>query len=93
MSRARLPDEGRNELRQRLDEIGGRLPKDAALHRDRVEALRATCRHRIMYIEEGTGDRSDCMVYALEIPIELVVITATLEVFSTNFSRWCFPDF
>ena|SRR3989338_5466013 len=76
MSTTRIPVGGRTELRQRLDEISGSSPEDIALHQGRVKTLSAPCPHSIKYIEDGGGDRSDCMVYALEIPLDLVVTTA-----------------
>jgi len=91
MSRTKIPDEDRNELRQRLDENSGHSPEDTARHRERVEALSAACPHSIKYIEEGAGNRSDCMVYALEIPIKLVVIAATLDSIVDKFFTVALP--
>lgn len=91
MSTTRITVGGRTELRQRLDEISGRSPEDIALHRERVEALSGACPHSIKYIEDGGGDRSDCIAYALEIPIKLLVIAATLDSILDKFVRLALP--
>jgi hypothetical protein len=57
MSRTKIADGDRNELRQRLDEIAGSSPRDISLHRERVEALNAASPHSIKYIEEAAADR------------------------------------
>jgi hypothetical protein len=77
MSRAKIPDDNINELRQRLDEIAGRSREDISFHPDRVQALNATFPHTIKYIDEGGGDRSDCMMYVFEIPPDLINVAAT----------------
>src|SRR5919109_261776 len=93
MSRTKIPEEDQNELRQRLDEISGRSPEDTSCHRERVDLLNAVYHHNIKYVEEGGGDRSDCMVYALEIPFGLINLAATFQASLTNFSWWCFLGF
>lgn len=77
MSRVKIPDDNRNELRQRLEEIAGCSRQDIGSHPNRVEVLNATLPHTIKFIDEGGGDRSDCMMYVLEIPPDLVNIVAT----------------
>ena len=41
MSKAKIPDESTNQLRQRLDGIAGRSPRDIDFHHERIEALNA----------------------------------------------------
>jgi hypothetical protein len=74
---SQIADGSSNELRQRLDEITGRSFKDIDFHPDGIEALNATRPHTIKYIGPGGGDRSDCMLYALEIPTDFVNVAAT----------------
>jgi hypothetical protein len=92
MSRIKIPDEYRNELRERLNEIGGRTPEDTALHPERVDVLSRTCPHSIKYIEDDIGDRSECMVYALEIPLDLVNVTATFHSILDEFFAGALPS-
>ena len=67
-------------MRQELDQIGGNVPEDIAVHRQRIEALHVTWSHSIKYAETRPGDRSDCMVHALEIPIGLVNVATTMNI-------------
>ena len=79
MSRAKLPDEDKKELRQRLDEIAGSTTEDIALHHKRVEQLSIEYAHSIKYIDEGGGAITDCVEYALNIPSDLISIVATFN--------------
>ncbi|MGE5304967.1 MAG: hypothetical protein ACM3TN_16775 [Alphaproteobacteria bacterium] len=74
MSRIKIADKERHDLRERLDEIAGISLQDIKLHRERVEALNAVYPHGIKYIDDGGGDRCDCMLYVFEIPVDLVKI-------------------
>jgi hypothetical protein len=88
MSRTKVPDEGKKILRQKLDQI-----EDGPDHRRRVEALNETCPHSIKHIEtRPDGDRSDCMDYALEIPIGLVKLAATFKI-HRSFANSGLPGF
>ena len=91
MPRTRMPVGDRTELRQRLDEINGRSPEDIALHRKSVEALTGACSHSITYIEDGGGDKSDCMVHGLGIPLDLVHTTAAFPNIPREFFTLALP--
>lgn len=91
MSRTKIPDEHTKELRQRLDEISGNSPKHLALHRERVDAPSTTHPHSIKYIEDDVGDRSDCMVYTLDIPLDLINVIATFPSILDDFFADALP--
>ena len=85
MSRTKIPDDDRKALRDRLDEIAGCTTEEIDLHRQRVEKLGAAYAHSIKYVDKGSGARSDCVEYALNIPSALMNIAATFNAILDGF--------
>ena len=67
MSRTRIPDDDRQALRHRLDEIAECTTEEIDRHRERIENLSAGYAHSIKYVEGGDA-KSDCVEYVLNIP-------------------------